>query len=79
MKKIVAAALVAIALVVSVAAPPAEAGHRFWTAFAVGTATGLVFSPLLFPRYYYAPGYYYPPPVYYAPAPVYVAPPPPAC
>lgn len=81
MKKIVAVALVVIALAVTLAPAPAEAGRRFWTGFAVGTATGLVFSPLLAPRYYYvpAPVYYAPPPVYYAPAPVYFAPPPPVC
>ena len=82
MKKMVAISLVAIVLVCGVAAAPAEAGNRFWTGFAVGTATGLVFSPVVVPRHHYylpPPVYYYPPPVYYAPAPVYVAPPPPVC
>lgn len=73
MKKIAAVVIVALALAVAAvpALPaPAEAGGRFWTGFAVGTATGLVFSPLVYPRYYYAP----PPAYYYAPPPAYVAP-----
>jgi len=75
MKKV--AAVVIVALVLAVAAipalpAPAEArgGGNFWAGFAVGTATGLVFSPLFYPRYYYPPpAYYYPPPAYVAPAP----------
>ncbi len=78
MKKMAAVLLVALALAVAAvpALPaPAEArgGGNFWTGFAVGTATGLVVSPVFYPRYYYAPPpvYYYPPaPVYAVPAPV---------
>ena len=75
MKKMAAVVLVALALAVGAvpALPaPAEArgGGGFWPGFAIGTATGLVFSPLVYPRYYYAPpAYNYPAPVYVAPAP----------
>jgi hypothetical protein len=59
------AALVAVALVGAVAAPPAA--HAWWRG-------GFGFGFVPFAPYPYAYPYYYPPPVVYAP-PVYAAPP----
>ncbi len=50
MRKGMAAHLMAIVLGCGLAATPAEGRRGFWLGFAVGTATGLIVSPILVPR-----------------------------